>query len=161
MEYTTVQMEEQKTMEDVIKLTPSLKNEFLTTIKLGKYLGIMGFIMSGLLLLFAIAFLLFPSPEALDPEMEGLAEGFFKAGMIISAVFMTICTVVTFLITYTLFSGCKKLEQAVQSNNQEYYLIGFHKVKTCLQIYGVIMGISVFLTGISVFTTLVSRILVG
>ncbi len=141
--------------EEVIKLTPSLKMEFLSTAKWGRYIAITGFVSAVLLFIMGVSMLFM----AVIEDSEEMLDAAIKGVSIFSAVFMWIIAGVCFALCLLLFKGCGKILNALNNNVQEDYLVGIHKVRIFTQIVTVLSIISVFLSLISTFSVLIVNII--
>ena len=148
--------------KEVIELTPSFKNELFSTLKWGKYIGIMLYCTAIVLVLSMISMLVFPNIAMRSAELDGFNEGSFDLEMGIAKciVFfvLVVVLVLVLVLAYKLHNGCKKFDKGLRNNSQEDCIEGVHNIRIFTLISGVVMIISLFFSIISVFATFVSAI---
>ena len=179
-ENTILEQEEKLSQQQGITMTPSFRNEFLSTVKWGKYIGIMMYISAGLIVLLCIAMAMFPASLADsygvdDAEDVSIAIGSDDYGdmiafsgvddaedvsiaigsivIAITVIIMLLCAGLTVFFGYKLQKGCTELEKGCMNNSQSNYLAGIHHIKIFTQVCGVLMIISLFIAFLSVLGT--------
>lgn len=133
-------------------LTTSVKMEFLSSAKWGKYLAITGIASSVLVFIMGVNMLFMAgiedSEEMLDSTLQGVT--------IFTAVFMWIIAGLGFALSFLLFRGCNKILFSLNNNMEEESLIsGMHKVRLFTQIVAILSMISVFFSLISTFCMII------
>ena len=156
MEENTIVNKEKLIMNDSDEkktfLTTSVKMEFLSSAKWGKYLAIIGIASSALIFIMGLNMLFMGnsnfSDEMLDSAMQGVS--------IFTAVFMWIIAGLCFALCFLLLRGCNKIIFSLNNNMEEESLIsGMHKVRLFTQIATILSMISLFFSFISTFSMIV------
>ncbi|MBQ9313007.1 MAG: hypothetical protein IJ213_08195 [Bacteroidales bacterium] len=161
-ENTILEQEEKLSQQQCITMTPSFKNEFLSTVKWGKYIGIMMYISAGLIVLLCIAMAMFPASLADSYGVDDAEDVSIAIGSIVIAItviIMLLCAGLTVFFGYKLQKGCTELEKGCMNNSQNNYLAGIHHIKIFTQVCGVLMIISLFIAFLSVLGTFAAGIL--
>lgn len=160
MEENTIINKENLVMNDSDKkksfLTTSVKMEFLSSAKWGKYLAITGIASSVLVFIMGVNMLFMAgiedSEEMLDSTLQGVT--------IFTAVFMWIIAGLGFALSFLLFRGCNKILFSLYNNMEEESLIsGMHKVRLFTQIVAILSMISVFFSLISTFSMIIVNVI--
>ena len=155
-ENTILEQKEKLSQQQGITMTPSFKNEFLSTVKWGKYIGIMMYISAGLIVLLCIAMAMFPASLADSYGVDDAEDVSIAIGSIVIAItviIMLLCAGITVFFGYKLQKGCTDLEKGCMNYSQNNYLAGIHHIKIFTQVCGILMIISLFIAFLSVLGT--------
>lgn len=149
-------MEELNNIQETIKLTPSLKSEFISSLKYGKIIAIVGFVSVFCMIVMGITTLIASKPTLTEFEDMQLAESISRGVGVFSAVFMFVLSAVVCWLCSLIFVGCKKLNSAIILNKQENYIEGMHKIRIFVQVSAIFSIIGVFFSFISTMITFVT-----
>ncbi len=149
-------MEELDNIQETIKLTPSLKSEILSSLKYGKIIAIVGFISAFCMVVMAISTLIASSTTLSEFEDMLLANSISRGVSVFSAIFMFVLSAVICWLCSLIFIGCKKLNSAIATNTQEYYIEGMHKIRIFVQVSTIFSIIGVFFSFNSTMITFVT-----
>lgn len=113
--------------EESIKMTPSMKETLEKTSSWSKFLAIISFIASGLMLIFVI-----------NVGINGISGVKNIAFRMLMALIYTAIAGIYFWIGKYIWNFYKGLNGGIQENNQESYENGFNSLKNLFQIIGVL-----------------------
>lgn len=151
-------IERQEQNNQVIELTPTVKNDFVASAKWGKFFGIISFIGAGLCFIFAIGSLFMKSAmDTMTDEFEGmeLSIGMMGFAGAVSFIIYLICAVICVVIGYFLFKASKNILDGINLNNQDKIAVGSHSLKTFCQIYGIITIIGLAIAVLTILGAMV------
>ncbi len=146
--------------QQVILLTPSLKEEILSSLKWGKVIAIINFIFVFLMILMGISMIVMSNNiTSVMEQDEYFTNSITKGVTMFWAIFIFIMAIVLCYFSYLIFTGCKTLQIALVSDIQENYLKGVHRIKLFVQIVTILSVVGVFFSLISAITTLITSII--
>lgn len=151
-------IERQEQNNQVIELTPTVKNDLVASAKWGKFFGILSFIGAGLCFIFAIASLFMQSAmDTMADEFDEMELSYSIMGFagVMSFITYLICAVICVVIGYFLFKASKNILEGINLNNQDKIAVGSHSLKTFCQIYGVITIIGMAIAVLTIFGVMV------
>ena len=144
----------------VIELTPTVKNDLVSSAKWAKIFGILSFIGAGFCLIAGIGSLFLKSAlNSMSDELDGMELSYNATAFSGVAMFVIylICAVIGAVLGYLLFNAGKKILNGISSNSQELTAAGLHDVKTFCLIYGILSIIALAFT----FFALIGSVFVG
>ncbi len=128
---------------DTVQITLSVKQEMLSSAKWGRFLAIVGFVVTGLMLLMAIWYSCKLSSIGtldMDDDMVGLSA--IAATGITSVTFsFVISAIVSFIFSFFLFKASVGTIRGLNSNDQLSFAQGIHNLKILTTISGIITAI--------------------
>ena len=147
-----------QTENQVIQLTPTVKQDFISSAKWGKFFAILCFVGAGIMLIASIVMLCVGSVSSEIMEDAGVSELLSEGKELtstVTAVIYIICAVVCAVVGWFLYKASKNIGQGVNTDNQDTIAIGMHNLKTFCQIYGVISIISLAIALLTIIGSLV------
>lgn len=116
--------------------------------KWGKFLGIAGFILCGLLVLFGIfAGSIFSSlSEFSDAGLNTMG----AAGSVFLAIVIILFALLYFFPSLYLFNFASKMQTAIRNNDQVYLNAAFKNLKSCLKFWGILFIIMLCIYAIEI-----------
>lgn len=148
-----------QTENQVIQLTTTVKQDFISSAKWGKFFAILNFVGGGIMLIAAIFMFCVGSISSEIMEDAGASELLTDGKELtssITGVIYIICAIVCAVIGWFLYKASKSILQGINTNNQNAIAVGMHNLKTYCQIYGIISIIGLAI----VFLTLIGSLVV-
>jgi len=154
MDHTFDNLSDQSTSPQPVIISAEIKNYLSETAKWGRFLGIMGFIAVGLMVIFGLFFGTFMSrfqPAGLDRPnpMSG-------AGGVVMAIYFMLIGLLYFFPSLYLYQFAVKTKNALQHNDALDYSMAFSRLKSFFKFWGIftIVALSFYvlaLIGIGMF----------
>ncbi|MFT3679753.1 MAG: DUF5362 family protein [Ferruginibacter sp.] len=119
----------------------------------GRFLGIMGFIYSGLISIMAVFMGWFF--ERIMPRSAGITPAAAIGGIFIGVIYFVMAVMVFFLSLY-LFKFGSKAQAALKANDQESLRESFKNLKLYFRVLGIITIISLVLMGLGIIGSLIT-----
>ncbi len=117
-----------------LQVSPTVQSHLSETAKWGKFLSILGFIMCGMMIIFA-----FVIPDLITnlPTYNGFSEGTLGAakGLLI-AVYLILAALFFFPCLF-LYRFSVKTQASLRTTNQETFEDGFRNLKSTFRFYGI------------------------
>ncbi|MBN2165808.1 MAG: hypothetical protein JW717_05975 [Marinilabiliaceae bacterium] len=146
-------MENQIDIQDEIKLriTPSAANYLLTATRWAKFLAILGFVYSGvvLILAFSIGAIMSLSMASAQMAMAGIPVVFLSFIYIVIAI-------ISFLVAFYMYSFASKCQKGVNLHDEYEIEVGMKAMKTFYMIWGIIAIVGLSIVVLSLFVGIIA-----
>ncbi|MFC5283888.1 hypothetical protein [Pedobacter alpinus] len=143
-----------------LKFDDHIKNIIAEIAKWGKFVGIVGFVLSGLILIIGLAFMFMG--ETLSTKLAALGQPANSATAVVGFAYAVVAIIYYFPSRY-LYDFAVYAKQAVEFNDQESINYSFERLKTLFRFIGIIaimfIGFYAMILIISVFGALFSAVL--
>lgn len=123
-----------------LTITPPIKNFLLETSKWAKFLAILGFIGSGILILVALGMIFFMSSLASSIGNAGPLEAL--GGGFLGVIYLAMAALYVMPSLY-LWRFATKMKTALMDNDQGFLSYSFENLKSCYKFLGIMMAIIV------------------
>lgn len=138
-------MENELNLQDEIKmrLTPMAENFLMAATRWAKFLSVLGFILSGFILILALAFGTIISALGAMGGSSAVAAGVPAA---LGTIVYLIVSVIYFFIAYFMYNFASKTQKALTSRQEQLMEDGMKSIRNYFQIIGImaIIGLALF-----------------
>lgn len=145
---------------NTLSLNAEIKNYLSETAKWGKFLGILGFIIVGLMVVFSLFMGLFMNRLPVNPMQNQSPMGNF--GGLFMAVYLLLIALLYFFPSFYLYKFATKTRSALVNNDSVDFAEAFSKLKSFFKFWGIFTIIAltfyiVALIGIGIFGILMQQ----
>ncbi len=139
MEHTVI---DQNMAEGKMTITPQIKTFLKETAKWGKFLAIVGFIMIGFFVVFAIF-----AGTIMSGVLSEMSGPSAVSGGMITVIYLLLGLIYFFPVLY-LYRFSVKMQTALKNDDQEFLASSFENLKSCYKFMGIFMAVVLGFYGI-------------